>query len=60
MNTGMQLTNATPRLERAFGVEFGRLLRADRQIVDHHVGAGLAQHRDDLVLGRLALRRRRA
>jgi hypothetical protein len=38
------------RFERAFGVEFGRLLAADRQVVEQHVGAGLAQHLDHLLL----------
>ena len=43
-------------LERAFGVEFGRLLAADRQIVHHHVDIRRAQCRDNggtVRLGRL-------
>ena len=38
-------------LERAFGVELGRLLAADRQIVQHHVGVRGAQRRDDVGTG---------
>ena len=37
------------RFQRALGVELCRLLRSDRQVVDHDVGAGLAQRGDHLV-----------
>jgi hypothetical protein len=48
MKTGMLLTRGHARFERAFGVEFGRLLTADRQVIEQHVGARLAQHLDHL------------
>ena len=40
-------------LQRAFHVEFDRLLRADGQEVDQDLGAALLQHGDDLVLAGL-------
>ena len=51
MNTGRQLTNATPRLQRRLGVEAGGLLAADRQVADQHVGAGAAQLGGDVDRG---------
>ena len=53
MKTGMLLTKATPASSAHFGVEFGRLLAADRQVVHQHVGARTLQFGDDLFLGRL-------
>lgn len=42
-----------PCLQRAFGVEFGCLLRADRQVIHHHLGAGFTQGGDHRSLVRL-------
>ncbi|PAV69713.1 hypothetical protein WR25_08442 [Diploscapter pachys] len=39
--------------QRAFGVEFGRFLAADGQVVHQHVGAARLQVGDDLLLSRL-------
>ena len=46
MNTGSALTNADLGVDGALGVEAVRLLGADRQVADEHVGLGLAQRRD--------------
>ena len=46
-----------PRFKRAAGIETGRFLRADRQIVDHDLGAGFAQLPDNLLAGRLFFQR---
>ena len=48
MNTGRQLTKPTPGLERLLDVPLGRLLGADRQVADEHVGLRLLEDADDV------------
>ena len=55
INTGMQLSRLTPRLEAGARVTLDRLLAAHRQIAEHHLGAALAQA--PLDIDRLLLRR---
>ena len=43
MKAGMQLMKRDPRLEARVSVVLGRLLAADRQVVDHDLGAARAQ-----------------
>ena len=48
MKTGRQLTKPTPACERLLDVPLGRLLGADRQVADEHVGLGLLEDADDV------------
>ena len=48
------------RLERAAGVKARRLIGADRQIIDHDLGGGILQLRDNLFAGGFFLQRQKS
>ena len=51
------IDKAESGFERAAGIKAGRFLGADRQIIDHDLGAGFSQFVDNLFAGRFFLQR---